>query len=174
MLPTLFLTLASLSIQAPAAPAASGSSAAEASLSDESEAKTATAEELRSRIHAMRMDLLMGGDRVRAAEAEAVDFYAQKRELVEQRLDSIDAELSEKRATYDVVTQRALNERTADQRRKALGEAADLRAQLSSLEGESTRLIERRDRLREMVGAVEARDRDRQKLAAELETSTLR
>lgn len=162
MITTLFLTLAGLASQE-SAPL--GSTPAEGEV-----AKTATAEELRSRIHGMRMDLLLGGDRVRDAETEAIEFYGQKRELVDQRLDSIGAELSEKRATYDVVMGRALSETTPEARSKALNEAVMLRAEISSLENEAASLAERRNRLRDMVGAVEARDRQRQKLAADLET----
>lgn len=136
----------------------------------DTETHTATAEELRGRINSMRMDLLLGGDRVRAAEAEAIDFYGQKREFVEQRLDTLESDLSEKRATYDVLAGRALDASTPELRRKALGEAAGLRAELSSMERETGELGERRNRLRDLVGAVEARDRERQKLAADLET----
>ncbi len=136
------------------------------------EARTATAEELRSRIHTMRMDLLLGGDRVRAAERQAVEFYGEKREFVEQRVDTLQADLSEKRAAYDVATRRALAAEGAVERRQALGEAGGLRAQITSLESEANELDERRGRLGALVAAVEARDRERQKLAAEIETSS--
>jgi hypothetical protein len=120
----------------------------------------------------MRMNLLLGGDRVRQAEREAIDFYAGKSEVVERRLDSAQAELSEKRAAYDLVLARSLQAPGRDARSKALAEAATLRAELAELETEVAMLEKRRAGLGELVAAVESRERDRERLVARLETST--
>ena len=47
------------------------------------------------------------------AEREAIDFYNGKTELVDRRLDTISAELTEKRATYQVTLDRALQSKDA-------------------------------------------------------------
>jgi len=131
-----------------------------------------TPEALRGRIHEMRMNLLLGGDRVRAAEREAVDFYSGKAELVERRLDTAQAELSEKRATYDLVLARALQANTETGRREALDEAAVLSAEVEELRSESHDLGRKRENLSALVAAVEERERDRDRLVTQLETSS--
>jgi hypothetical protein len=129
------------------------------------------AEVLKNRIHEMRMNLLLGGDQVRRAETEAVDFYNQKGELVDQRLDGLLADLSEKRAAYEVLLDRALSTPDAAKRSQTLAEAAVLRRELDGLESDKQDLGKRRERIGEIVATIETRERERQKLATEIETS---
>ena len=44
------------------------------------------------------MSLLLGGDQVKKAEAEAVDFYGRRIELIDTRMDTVHSDLAEKRA----------------------------------------------------------------------------
>jgi hypothetical protein len=129
------------------------------------------AEALKNRIHEMRMNLLLGGDQVRRAETEAADFYSQKGELVDQRLDGVMADLSEKRAAYGVLLDRALTTPDPAKRSQTLAEAAVLRRELDELESTETDLGKRRQRIGEIVASIESRERERQKLATEIETS---
>lgn len=136
------------------------------------EVPSASAEALRQRIHGMRMNLLLGGDRVRKAEDEAIDFYGGKMELVEQRLDSIRVELAEKRASYDVLLDRALNAESAGGRAGAMREAAVLRREISALGTEADELEGRRKGYSKLVSSIESRERDRERLVAQIETSS--
>lgn len=102
--------------------------------------EAATAETLRQRIRDMRMNLLLGGDQVRRAEEEAVDFYAGKTRSVERRMDDVATELVELRASYDVVLDRALESGSQE----ALREAQPLRSRITVLESEEMGLEERR------------------------------
>jgi Arc/MetJ family transcription regulator len=129
------------------------------------------AAELKGRIHEMRKNLLIGGPKVRQAESEAIDFYGGKAEIVDRRLDSIRAELSEKRATYELALERALTETDAGGQQRAMAEAGELRASISSLEFEATGLEGKRGDLQQMISAVESRDRDRERLLAQIETT---
>jgi hypothetical protein len=131
----------------------------------------ADAAELKGRIHEMRMNLLTGGPKVRDAEREAVDFYGGKVELVERRLDSIRAELSEKRTSYDLALDRALSAGSTEQRSKAMGDASGLGAEITALEAEADNLTGKRGDLGKMIKAVESRDRERERLMAQLETT---
>ncbi|MGK0482839.1 MAG: hypothetical protein ACJAQ3_002821 [Planctomycetota bacterium] len=130
--------------------------------------EAATAESLRSRIRDMRMNLLLGGDQVRRAEEEAVDFYVGKTRSVENRMDDVATELVELRASYDVVLDRALDTGSED----ALREAQPLRGRISVLESEEKNLGERRERLSELVASVEDRDRDRRRLVDQVESAS--
>lgn len=138
---------------------------------------TARVEELRERIHGMRQNLLLGGEKVREAENDAAQFYRGKVEVIEQRLDAIASELAERRASYKVALERALAEPTgtsngADEARPAaLREAADQRARIQALEAEEAELVERSGRVAGLIGAVEARARERERLATRLETA---
>jgi len=138
---------------------------------DDPSPRTTTAQELKERIYDMRMELLLGGDNVRAAEQEAIGFYGQKGEYVDQRLDQISADLSEKRASYEVVLDRALDRTSAEDRGRVLGEAASLRAAIGALEQEASELEDRRERLRQLVAGVEGRERDRRRLLAQIESA---
>ena len=138
---------------------------------DEASPRTTTAQELKERIYDMRMELLLGGDNVRAAEQEAIGFYGQKGEYVDQRLDQISADLSEKRATYEVVLDRALDQSNEEDRGRVLGEAATLRGAIGVLETEASELEQRRDRLRQLIAGVEGRERDRRRLLAQIESA---
>ncbi|MEM7516080.1 MAG: hypothetical protein AAF368_04035 [Planctomycetota bacterium] len=134
--------------------------------------RSTSAEELRGRIHDMRMNVLLGGDdAVKRAEQEAIQFYGEKSEVGETRLDSLQAERTEKRTTYDLRLDQALSADTPSSRAKAMEEASSLRRQLDELEQESVDLTEKRTRLSSLVSAVESRDREREKLAAKIETS---
>lgn len=130
--------------------------------------EAATAESLRQRIRNMRMNLLLGGDQVRRAEEQAVDFYVGKTRSVETRMDDVATELVELRASYDVVLDRALDSGSQE----ALREAQPLRSRISSLEAEESGLFERRERLSELVSAVEERDRDRRRLVDQVESAS--
>lgn len=129
------------------------------------------AAELKGRIHEMRMNLLTGGPKVRDAEREAIDFYGGKVELVERRLDTIRADLSEKRASYDLALERTLGAATPDQRSKAMAEASALSVEIVALEEESAGLSGKRGDLGKMIKAVESRDRERERLMTQLETT---
>ena len=132
--------------------------------------RSASAEELRSRIHDMRMNLLLGGDRVRAAEAEAIEFYKSKVGAIDDRVDTIHVELAERRASYDIALERTLGARDAASQRDAMTEASGLRAEVASLETEASGLEKRRTHLYKMVASVEERDRERERLVAQLDT----
>jgi len=134
----------------------------------ERESGSVRVEALRSRIHGMRLDLLLGGDRVRQAEGDAARFYKGKVELIDQRLDSVAGELIELKANYQSTLGRTLQS-SGEARPAALREAADQRARIQSLEAEEGELSERRDHVEKLVGAVEARGRERQRLAAKIE-----
>lgn len=134
-------------------------------------AASVTAEGLRGRIHKMRMDLLLGGDRVREAESQAIGFYREKADFVDRRIDTLGSDLSEKRATYDVVLERALSSDSADDRVRALKEAQPIRGEITVLENERNDLSEKRDRISGLISSVSARDRDRQRLVELVESN---
>jgi hypothetical protein len=128
-------------------------------------------EDLRGRIHGMRMNLLLGGPQVKSAEAEAIDFYNQKINFVEERIDSVQIDASEKRAAYDVALERAVSAGDKATRESSLQKAQDLRAEIAALDRESRDLIDTRGNLSNLIGAVQARGEERTKLASRLETS---
>ena len=130
--------------------------------------EAATAEGLRQKIRAMRMNLLLGGDQVRQAEEQAVDFYNAKTRSVDGRIDDVETELVELRANYDVVLDRALEDGGED----ALREAQPIRSRISGLESESEDLMKRRERLSELVASVESRDRERRRLVDQIESAS--
>ena len=133
--------------------------------------QSANAEALRAQIHEMRMNLLVGGDRVRQAEREAVDFYRQKSAVIDERLDSNRTDLTEKIASYDVALKRSLESRDKASRQKAMNEAAALRGEITALKLEAGDLERKRGGLAELIQMVETRDRERERLVAELETA---
>lgn len=135
-------------------------------------ADSARVETLRQRIHGMRMNLLLGGEKVRQAEGDAAQFYRGKVEVIEQRMDSIAAELAERRAGYQLALSRSLQASSEETRRTALREAAEQRRQVASLEGEEGDLGERSARITKLVGAVDARGRERERLAAKIESTS--
>lgn len=132
-----------------------------------------TAEDLRARIRDMRMNLLLGGDQVRQAEEQAVDFYSSKARSVDNRIDDVATELVELQANYDVVLERALANRGTAAGQEALREAAPLRRRIGDLELEADSLNAKRERLSGLVDAVEARDRERRKLVDQLESASV-
>jgi hypothetical protein len=119
----------------------------------------------------MRMSLLLGGDNVRRAEREAVDFYEGKAGFVDERLDGNSVELAEKRAQYDLALDRTFNATDEATRIAAMKEADALSREIAALDGERQRLEGRRANLEKLISSVEQRDRDRQRLVAELETA---
>jgi hypothetical protein len=137
----------------------------------ERESGSARVEALRSRIHGMRMDLLLGGDKVRQAENDAAQFYKGKVEVIDQRLDSIAGELVELKASYQSTLGRTL-QASGEARPAALREAADQRARIQALQSEEAELGDRRGHVEKLVGAVEARGRERQRLAAKIESNS--
>ncbi len=132
----------------------------------------ASPEALRGRVHELRMNLLLGGDQVRRAESEAVEFYSGKLESVEQRLDVIESDLRAKRSSYDLKLDQALSARDARRRDAVMREATSLRGEIAGLEREASALVERREALSRLVGSVRARDRERESLVAQLETTS--
>jgi hypothetical protein len=138
------------------------------------DATPATAEDLRVRIREMRMNLLLGGDQVRRAESEAIEFYKGKSRTLDQRLDDVASELAEARASYDVALDRALAQSGTAAGDQALQEAQPLRAEISALEVEREDLIQRQSRVADLVDAVESRDRERSRLADQVESAALR
>ncbi len=127
-------------------------------------------EALHGRIHQMRMNLLLGGDRVRQAESDATQFYRSKVELIEKRMDSVAAELAELRANYEVSLEEALRGGAAEKRKSTLSEAAEQRGKIQTLEAEAADLTGRRSRLEKLVEAVESRTRQRERLATQIES----
>ena len=138
----------------------------------EGESATIQAENLRARIREMRMNLLLGGDRVRAAESEAIDFYGGRAELIDQGLDSAHAELTEKRAEYSIMLDRTLNGETTQDRLNAMEEAAILKRDMDALELEVGEYEQKRDGLSQLITKVEERERERSRIMTRLETST--
>ncbi|MEM9381343.1 MAG: hypothetical protein AAGB93_15425 [Planctomycetota bacterium] len=138
-----------------------------------SDTTPASAEDLRVRIREMRMNLLLGGEQVRKAEAEAVEFYEGKSQTLDRRLDDVAAELTEVRATYEVTLDRALSNGGVGGG-DALKEAQPLRARISNLESEEDDLQRRKARVNEMVQGVASRDRERQRLADQVESASVR
>jgi hypothetical protein len=130
------------------------------------------AESLRARIRDMRMNLLLGGDQVRTAEGEARHFYSGKMEHVDARIDTLHSDLSAKRPGYELALDRALTAGSPEERRAALNEASGLRSEIGSLEEEAIQLGGRRKNLSQLVVAIEARDRERERLVAQLEASS--
>jgi hypothetical protein len=126
-------------------------------------------EDLRSRVHGMRMSLLFGGDKVKGAETEAMNFYNQRIEAVNQSLDSIHTDLAEKNASYDAALQQSLSGK--DGAAAAMQRAQGLRAEIASLEHESSELSSTSANLSKLVQTVQARQREREVLAARLEGS---
>jgi len=147
-----------------------GSDAPGPSPPDEPATTAGNAEALRGQVHDMRMNLLLGGDRVREAEREAVDFYNGKVDLIEERLDTIQADLSEKRASYDLQLDRSLDAASGEASR-GLAEADRLGDEITALEAEAQQLGQRRTGFARMVASVEGRDKEREALVAELETT---
>jgi hypothetical protein len=131
---------------------------------------SADVEQLRQRIHEMRKSVLLGGEKVQQAQAEAADFYKRKITDLEQQLDATQAELSEKRAAYQIALDRALGDGTAD-RAAAIREAAGLRARITALEHDSQTFDHQSKQLSSMIRAVEAHGRERERLAARLESA---
>src|SRR5262245_51455549 len=135
------------------------------------ESNSARVEALRARIHGMRMDLILGGDKVKQAESDAAQFYKSRVELYDQRLDSVAGELTELKANYQSTLERTLSS-SGDTRPAALHEAAEQRSRIQALQAEESELGERRDHVEKMIGAVEARGRERERLATKLEGYT--
>ena len=127
-------------------------------------------EALRQRIHSMRMDLLLGGDKVRQAETDARRFYQEKIELVQKRQDALAAELTEAHAGYQISLDHALQAKSEDQRRSALAEAREQHRGVATLESEQADLATRQQQLERLVHAVDARARDRDRLATKVES----
>ena len=123
-------TTSLLTLQAPVQDPAPGGGQVpvpEAATTEASQAPRVTPGELRDRIHEMRMNLLLGGERVREAEGEAVHFYRSKITTIEERVDSIHVELAEKRASYDLALDRSLSGSDAVARSNAMSQASALR-----------------------------------------------
>ena len=162
-----FLVLV-LCTQAPAA-AASPSPSGGAGVARES--GSVRVEALRSRIHGMRMDLLLGGEKVRQAETDAANFYRDRVELIDQRLDSVAGELTELHANYQSTLNRTLQS-SGEARPAALREAAEQRGRIQALQAEEGELGERRGRVEKLIAAVEARGRERERLTTKIESYT--
>ena len=134
-------------------------------------ADSADAQALLSRVHELRMNLLLGGDHVHRAEEEAVGFYTQKLGYVDERMDDLQADLTEKRSTYDLALGRTLSADTSEKRAAAMRDAQRLRTEIGTLDREAEDLRQKRQALSRLVADIEARDRDRRDLVAQLETT---
>ena len=145
-------------------------SASEASASGpKAAAPSVNVEQLRLRIREMRKNVLLGGEKVQQAQNEAADFYKRKIADIDQQLDSTQVELSEKRARYQLALDRTLEGAGAKARTTAIREAAGLRAQIASLETDKNNFEHQRKQLSQMIRAVEAHGRERERVAAKLE-----
>ena len=136
---------------------------------EEEESHAARVEALRSRIHDMRMSLLLGGEKVQSAETEAIGFYSSKVETIDRGIDSMEVDLSEKRASYKVALEQTLQSEGATSRDSSMKRAQTLRSEIGSIEGDVDALKERRTNLNKLIGAVQARGREREALAGKLE-----
>jgi hypothetical protein len=134
---------------------------------------TPTAEGLRSKVHKLRMDLILGGDQVQRAEGEAVDFYSERLELIDRRLDRIDVDLSEKRASYQLALGRTVESPTGSGTRGSIREASRLRAEIVAMERESANLQAKRDRLASTIDGISDRGIEREAMAANLEANNV-
>jgi len=137
-------------------------------LTSEDEARNTNVGKLRNNIHDLRMRLLLGGDRVRSSEAEAMEFYRQKTVSIDRRLDDVATDLAEKRAEYDVALERVLDTPGGD-RRAAARRASLLRQQRQDLEDEATNLEQGRLQYEQAVELVRKRGRERERLVNQLE-----
>jgi len=137
----------------------------------EEQPPSSRADQLLGRIREMRKSLLLGGDKVQQAEAEAIDFYGEKIERIDQRLDTVQADLSEKRAAYDVALDSALGSEGASSRAGAMKNAQTLRNEISVLERDAEDLNGKRRSVSGLVRAVEARGHERRVLSQRMETS---
>ena len=127
------------------------------------------ADHLRQRVHDMRRSLLLGGDRVREAESEAVKFYQQKIGQIDQRLSTLNAEQAEKGAQYELLLERILQAPSAQARRGVAVEAAGLRSELEVLQSEQGEMQKRRQEFGEAATSVQERDRQRERLSSRLD-----
>lgn len=152
------------------APAPAPSAAADLPVAASTDS-SADAERLRQRIREMRMNLLLGGERVRQAESEAKQFYGERAAFVDARIDRLDSDLAQHRASYDLALERALSAPTGAQRTAAFREAQPLRAQIQALEAETEDLASKRARLGGLVATIDARDDDRARLVEQLESA---
>jgi hypothetical protein len=135
--------------------------------------QTKSAESLRQQIHGMRRTILMGGDSVRNSEKEAVQFLAIKIEGIDKRLDFIQGDLVQKRTSYELVLNRAGEASTTKAQNAALAEAAQIQTELQELENESVLLSKRRKSLVVEQSRIEGRRRDREGLAAKMDSQGL-
>ena len=125
---------------------------------------------LKNRIRGMRSNLLLGGENVRQAEAEAADFYTGKIEQVNLQLDALSAEQTELRASYDLALGRTLESTDEKERVFAMREASRLRAQIAAVEKDAETFRKQRRGLQNMVDGVGSRERERLKLSAQLDS----
>ena len=169
MVPLLSLSLLCLPQDAPP-PAAKPASAKPVEASPKAAPPDVT--QLKDRIHAMRMSLLVGGEKVRNAESEALDFYHRKIKKVDERLDTVAAERAEKGAEYDVVLERILAASSPPARRASVAQASRLRGQIQGLEAETDNLNKGRNRFLQAIALVKDRGRQRQRLAARVDSQS--
>ena len=130
---------------------------------------SASVEDLRARVHVMRMNLLFGGDKVKSAEREAIDFYNQRIEAVNRGIDSVHTDLAERRASYGVALDQALSGREGTA--EAMEKAQVLRGEVAALERESAELSSTSGNLAKLVQAVQTRQRERETLATRMDAS---
>ncbi len=164
MIAATLIVLVPLALQSPGSTATPTEAASSASPTS-----SASVEDLRERIHEMRMSLLFGGDKVKGAESEAMDFYTQRIESVNQSLDSIHTDLAEKGASYDAALRQALSGKEGSA--AAMQRAQSLRAEIVTLERESADLSSTSANLAKLVQTVQARQREREVLSARMDSS---
>jgi len=168
----LSVSLLALALQAPAPSPPEGLTRVAATPPESAPATPATkvgVDELRARIHGMRLDLLFGGDKVKSAEGEAIGFYNQRIESVNKSLDGLETDLAEKRASYDMALEQSLE---AGAGAPALQRAQALRAEIAGLEHDADDLASTRTNLGKLVQTVQARQRERDILAARMNASS--
>jgi len=167
------LSLLALALQSPSAP--EGLTRVAAATAESAPAPPATpatkvgVDELRARIHEMRLSLLFGGDKVKSAEGEAIGFYNQRIESVNKSLDGLETDLAEKRASYDMALEQSLESGAGA---PALQRAQTLRAEIANLEHDADDLATTRTNLGKLVQTVQARQRERDILAARMNASS--
>jgi len=93
--------------------------------------------------------------------------------LIDRRLDRIDVDLSEKRASYQLALGRTIESPTGSGSGSSIREAARYRADIGRLEGEGARLRGKRAQLAALVDGIADRSSDREALAANLEANNV-
>ena len=125
--------------------------------------------DLKRRIHTMRVTLVAGGEKVREADSQALEFYGQKAEQLARRGDAVATDLTERGAEYEVALERVLSATSPEARKAAAEEAAKLRHGIAALEAEADDNTKRRRQFQRAADLVRERVRQRARLAERLD-----